>query len=58
MKFIAIPLMFLAVAMMLIGLVHGDIWIAFSRFSTLEGVSKAACLFATFAGLFVALLKE
>ena len=58
MKFIATPLVFLAAALMLIGVVHGDLWIAFSRFSTLGGEAKAACLFAAFAGLFVALLKD
>jgi hypothetical protein len=49
---------FLVAALILIGVVHGDLWIAFSRFSSLGGEAKASCLFAAFAGFFAALLRD
>jgi hypothetical protein len=58
MKFITTPFVFLVAALILIGVVHDDLWIAFSRFSTLGGEAKAGCLFAAFAGLFAALLRD
>lgn len=58
MRFITTPAVFLIAAFILIGVVHGDLWIAFSRFDTLGEAAKAACLFATFAGFFAALLRD
>jgi len=58
MRFITTPFVFLVAALILIGVVHGDLWIAFSRFSTLGTGAKAGCLFAAFAGFFAALLKD
>ena len=58
MKFITTPFVFLVAALILIGVVHGDLWIAFSRFSSLGGEAKASCLFAAFAGFFAALLRD
>ena len=58
MKFITTPFVFLVGALILIGVVHGDLWIAFSRFSSLGAGAKAGCLFATFAGFFAALLRD
>lgn len=58
MKFITTPFVFLVAALILIGLVHGDLWIAFSRFDSLGAEAKTGCLFAVFAGFFAALLKD
>ena len=58
MKFITTPFVFLVAAIVLIGVVHGDLWIAFSRFGTLGAEAKAGCLFAVFAGFFAALLRD
>jgi hypothetical protein len=58
MRFILTPIVFLVAALILIGVVQGDLWIAFSRFSTLGAGAKAACLFAVFAGFFAAMLKD
>ena len=58
MKFITTPFVFLVAALMLIGVVHGDPWIAFSRFSALGAEAKAGCLLAAFAGFFAALLRD
>ena len=58
MKFITIPFVFVVAALILIGVVHGDLWIAFSRFSALGAGAKAGCLFAAFAGFFVALIRD
>ena len=58
MKFVTTPLVFLAAALVLVGVVHGDLWIAFSRFSMLGAGAKAGCLFAAFAGFFAALLRN
>jgi len=58
MRFITTPFVFLVVALILIGVVHGDLWIAFSRFSTLGAEAKAGCLFAAFAGFFAAMLRD
>ena len=58
MRFIITPFVFLAVALILIGVLHGDLWIAFSRFGSLGAEAKAGCLFAAFAGVFVAMLKD
>ncbi len=58
MKFITTPFIFLVAALILIGVVHGDLWVAFSRFDTLGGGAKAGCLFAAFAGFFAALLRD
>jgi hypothetical protein len=58
MKFVTFPFVFLVGALILIGVAHGDLWIAFSRFSSLGQEAKAGCLFATFAGFFAALLKD
>jgi len=57
MRFITTPLVFLVAALVLIGVVYGDLWVGFSRFSSLATEAKAGCLFAAFAGFFVALLK-
>lgn len=58
MKFITTPFVFLVAALILIGVVHGDLWIAFSRFSALAPQAKAGCLFAAFAGFFAAMLRN
>ena len=58
MKFITTPFVFLVAALVLVGVVHGDLWIAFSRFSSLGGQAKAGCLIAAFAGFFAALLRD
>ena len=58
MKFITTPFVFLVGALILIGVVYGDLWIGFSRFNTLAGEAKARCLFAAFAGFFAALLRD
>lgn len=58
MKFITTPFVFLVAALILIGVLHGDLWIAFSRFSALGGEAKAGCLFAAFAGFFTAMLRD
>ena len=58
MRFITTPLVFLVAALVLIGVLHGDLWIAFSRFSALGDGAKAGCLFAAFAGFFAAMLRE
>jgi len=58
MKFITTPFVFFVAALILIGVVHGDLWIAFSRFSALGDVAKASCLFAAFAGFFAAMLMD
>jgi hypothetical protein len=58
MRFITIPFVFLVAALILIGVLHGDLWVAFSRFGTLGVEAKAGCLFAAFAGFFTALLKD
>ena len=58
MKFITTPFVFLVAALILVGVVHGDLWIAFSRFSSLGAEAKAGCLIATFAGFFAALLRD
>ena len=52
------PLLFLLAAFLIIGLIEGDLWMAFTRFGTLTGLAKAGCLFAMFAGLVVALLRD
>ncbi|MGH9425146.1 MAG: hypothetical protein ACRD2L_02415 [Terriglobia bacterium] len=52
------PLLFLLAALLIIGLIEGDLWVAFTRFGTLSGMAKAGCLFAIFAGLVVALLRD
>jgi hypothetical protein len=44
--------------MILVGVLHGDLWIAFSRFSALRPEAKAGCLFAVFAGFIAALLRD
>jgi hypothetical protein len=51
------PLWFLLAAFLIIGLIEGDLWMAFTRFGTLSGIAEAGCLFALFAGL-VALLQD
>ena len=58
MKFVTTPFVVLIAAFILIGVVNGDLWIAFSRFSSLGGEAKASCLFAAFAGFFAALLRD
>ena len=58
MKFITTPFVFLVAALVLIGVAHGDLWIAFSRFSSLGSEAKASCLLAAFAGFFAALLRD
>ena len=58
MKYITTPSVFLVAAFILIGVVHGDLWVAFSRFDTLGEGAKAGCLFAAFAGFFAALLRD
>jgi len=58
MKFITTPFVFLVAALILIGVVYGDLWIAFSNFSNLGTEAKASCLFAAFAGFFAALLRD
>ena len=58
MRFITTPFVFLMVALILIGVAYGDLWIAFSRFSTLGVQAKAGCLFAAFAGFFAAMLRD
>ena len=58
MKFITTPLVFLLAALILIGVLQGDLWIAFSRFSALGDEAKAGCLFAACAGFFVALMTD
>ena len=58
MKYVTTPLVFLVAALILIGVAHGDLWVAFSRFDTLGEGAKAGCLFATFAGFFAALLRD
>ena len=58
MKFITTPFIFLVAALILIGVVHGDLWIAFSHFSSLGAEAKASCLFAAFAGFFAAMLRD
>ncbi len=52
------PLIFLLAALLIIGLIEGDLWMAFTRFDTLNGIAKAGCVFALFAGLVVALLRD
>jgi hypothetical protein len=42
MKFITTPFVFLVAALILIGVVYGDLWIAFS--SALGAEAKAGCL--------------
>jgi hypothetical protein len=58
MRFITTPFVFLVVALILVGVVQGDLWVAFSRFDTLGTGTKAGCLLATFAGFFAALLRD
>ncbi|MCI0420890.1 MAG: hypothetical protein L0387_37045 [Acidobacteria bacterium] len=58
MKFVVTPLVFVLAALIIIGLIHGDLWIAFKRFSAVRDEATVACLFAVFAGFFVALLKD
>jgi len=58
MKFITTPFVFFVAALILIGVVYGDLWIGFSRFGTLGVEAKAGCLFAGFAGFFAALLRD
>jgi hypothetical protein len=55
---VILPLLFLLAAFLIIGLVESDLWMAFTRFGTLSGIAKASCLFALFAGLVVALLRD
>lgn len=58
MKFVTTPFAFLVAALILIGVVYGDLWIAFSSFSSLGSEAKASCLFAAFAGFFAAMLRD
>jgi len=58
MRFITTPFVFVLATLILIGVLHGDLWIAFSRFGTLGAPAKVGCLVAACAGFFVALLKD
>ena len=58
MKFITTPFVFLVGAFILVGMIYGDLWIAFTRFSSLGDTAKAGCLLAAFAGFFAAMLRE
>lgn len=58
MRFLTTSFIFLVATLIFTGVAHGDVWIAFSRFSTLGEGAKAGCIFAVFAGFFAALLKD
>ncbi|MBM3800915.1 MAG: hypothetical protein FJW26_01245 [Acidimicrobiia bacterium] len=58
MRFITFPLAFLLGAMIVVGFLHGDLWIAFTQFGTLGNAEKLGCLIAVVAGFFAALLRD
>lgn len=57
MKFLLTPLLFVLAALLVVGIIHGDLLIVLKDLSAVHDLARASCAIAVFVGFFVALLR-